>query len=153
MATYRQTAANAWLSGTGTLVITGTGSQWTSGSMTGGGTTRIAAGAELTIGASAGKNLGSRTIVNDGSLIESSTSNIVELDGAVVLQNNGLLEIRTDTRWTTSRARLRSSTLINSGSIRKTGGTGDFEFRDTTISGSGTVEVQSGRILVNGVPV
>ena len=153
VATYRQTATNAWLSGTGTLIITGTGSQWTSGMMTGGGTTRVAAGAELTIGGSAGKNLGSRTIVNDGSLIESSTSGILEFDGAVVLENNGLLEIRTDTRWDHATGPAGSLTLINSGSIRKTGGSGDFEFRDATISGSGAVEVLSGRILVNGVPV
>jgi hypothetical protein len=154
MSMARLTLANGGtLTGTGTVTITGTGSEWTGGTMTGGGTTAIAAGAELKVSGNNRKYLGNRTITNNGTLIEASTGDLVDFDGTVVLNNAGTFDVRGNQAWYDYAGSTGSLTLNNSGTLKKSAGTGDFRFFDTTFNNSGTVTVLTGRILVNGVPL
>jgi len=82
------------LTGSGTLTLAGADSTWTGGTMTGGGTTVIAGGATLSIGGGYGGRvyLGDRTLRNEGTIIDQGDRAygvVVDLDGAVVLDNEG----------------------------------------------------------------
>jgi hypothetical protein len=138
------------LTGTGTLTITGTGSQWTGGTMTGGGTTEIAAGGDLTVAGNLRKHLGDRTIVNEGTLIEASTGDLVDLDGAAILNNIGIFDIQSDTAWKNYAGAAGTLTLNNSGTITKSAGTGTFTFANTTFNNTGVVTVTSGVLDIAG---
>lgn len=139
------------LTGPGTLTLTGTGSQWTGGTMTGGGTTRIAAGATLTLAGNQRKFLGNRTLDNLGTLVEASTGDRLELDGAAVLNNAGLVDIQADATWRHFNGAAGTLALNNNGTLRKSAGLGDFNVLNASYSGGGLVEVLAGRLLVNGV--
>jgi hypothetical protein len=138
------------LAGTGTLTITGTGSEWTGGLMTGGGTTKLAVGADLTLSGNARKYLGNRTIDNLGTLIEASTGDLVDFEGAAVLNNAGVFDIRSDIAWQNYTGASGSLTLNNSGTLKKSAGTGDFFFLNTGLNNSGTVDVQTGTLAFGG---
>ena len=139
------------LAGTGTLTITGTGSQWTGGGMTGGGTTKIAVGADLTIAGANRKFLANRTIQNEGTLIEGMTNvEIVELDGTAVLNNVGVFDIRNDRIWENFSAPVGTLTINNTGTLKKTAGTGAFTFDNTRFNNSGSVEIQTGTVTFDG---
>ncbi|MCC7082795.1 MAG: phosphatase PAP2 family protein, partial [Burkholderiales bacterium] len=137
------------LAGTGTLTLTGTGSQWSGGLMTGGGTTRIAAGADLTITGGNRKYLAERTIRNEGLLIDAN-ADFVELNGAAVLDNAGVFDIRSDASWQHFSGPGGSLTIDNSGTLQKTAGSGQFYFDDTTLANTGTVDAQSGTLAFGG---
>ena len=139
------------LTGAGTLTLTGAGSTWSGGGMYGGGTTKIAAGGDLTLTGNNRKYLGSRTIVNEGTLIEASTGDLLDFEGAAVLNNAGLFDIRSNINWQNYSGAAGALSFNNSGTLRKSAGTGDFVFLNTTFSNTGTVQVQIGRIRINSV--
>jgi hypothetical protein len=136
------------LSGTGTLTITGTGSQWTSGLMTGGGTTKIASGADLTVSGNDRKYLGNRTIQNEGSFIEASTGNLLDFEGTAVFDNVGVFDIRSDTAWQNFTGAAGSLTLNNSGTLKKSAGVGTFTLAVLAFSNKGSIEVKSGTLKI-----
>ena len=138
------------LSGPGLLTITGTGSSWTAGTMSGGGTTRIAAGADLTISGNSRKYLGERTIDNQGSLVDAATGDRVELDGAAVLRNSGLFEIRGAASWGHYTGATGSLTIDNSGTVRKQSDAGQFELRSTVLNNTGLVDIVAGTLALAG---
>lgn len=138
------------LGGDGTLTILGTGSLWSAGTMSGGGTTRIAAGADFTVTGSQRKYLGARALDNQGTLIEATSGDRVEFDGAATLSNGGTFEIRSNGTWGTFTGVSGSLALTNTGTLRKMLGLGDFALTQTTLTNTGVVDVLVGRILVNG---
>ncbi|MBL8532286.1 MAG: Ig-like domain-containing protein, partial [Betaproteobacteria bacterium] len=144
--------AGGTLTGSATVALTGTGSTWTSGFMTGGGTTRILADADLTLSGSNRKYLGARILDLQGTLVESSTGDLLDLEGAATLNLSGLLDIRGDTAWQdySSASGSLALTVADTGIIRKSAGAGQFEFLHTTLDQSGRVEVQSGMIGLGG---
>src|SRR5262249_9805532 len=123
----------------------------TGGLMTGGGTTKIAAGADLTVSGGNRKYLANRTIQNEGTLIEATTStDIVELDGTAVLNNVGVFDIRNDRIWENFSAPAGTLTINNTGTLKKTAGTGAFTFDNTSFNNSGAVQVQTGTVTFDG---
>ncbi len=130
------------LGGTGTLTVTDR-LNWTGGSMLGGGTTHIAPGATLTINATnVDIQSGGRTIDNFGT-IDWVGGNINASGSARLTFNNragGLLDIRTN-----GTAGATGSVLNNSGTVRKSAGTGRTEFA-MVLNSTNLVEVQAGTL-------
>jgi hypothetical protein len=130
------------LGGTGTLTVTEM-MNWTGGEMGDGGTTRIAAGARLTIDAAGvGMAAGGRTIENFGN-VEWARGNINASGSARLTINNragGLLDIRSS-----GTAGNTGSVLNNSGTVRKSAGTGRSEFA-MVLNSTSLVEVQTGTL-------
>ncbi|MCC7082630.1 MAG: hypothetical protein IT530_18345, partial [Burkholderiales bacterium] len=98
------------------------------------------------------KYLAERTIRNEGLLIDAN-ADFVELNGAAVLDNAGVFDIRSDASWQHFSGPGGSLTIDNSGTLQKTAGSGDFRFLNTVLDDTGTVTISSGRILVNGAPL
>ena len=143
------------LGGPGTLSLVGTGanSTWTGGTMSGGGTTRIAAGATLQVGGGL-KVLADRTIRNEGTLVDSTSYPgdnrwRVELDGAAVLDNAGVMDIRTDGSWENASGTAGTLVINNSGVLTKSAGTGSF-WLGATLNNSGTVQGDTGALRFVG---
>ena len=150
VASLVQSGANSVLTGAGTVTISGTGSQWSGGLMTGGGTTGIAAGADLTVAGGSRKFLGNRTIANQGTLIEASTANVVDFDGTAVVNNAAAFDIRSNQTWENFTGPSGTLTINNSGTLKKTAGTGAFTFSDTELTNGGTISVTSGTLNIGG---
>lgn len=100
------------------------------------------------------KTLASRTIENDGTLLDAQTAGgYVEHAGAALLDNTGVFDIRSDASWENHFSPAGTLTLNNSGTLRKSQGSGDFLLDDVTLNNSGAIEVLVGVLLVNGLPV
>ncbi|MFO1317985.1 MAG: Ig-like domain-containing protein [Burkholderiales bacterium] len=140
------TLAGGSLTGSGEVVVTGTGNTWTAGFMTGGGTMRIAAGADLTVSGASRKYLGNRTLDVQGTLIEASTGDLMDLEGAATLKISGVMDIRGDTAWQQYSGSAGTLVIDNAGTLRKSAGTGQFEFLNASLTSTGTVQVTSGTL-------
>ena len=122
--------------------------------MIGGGTTSISSGATLTITGAAVKTLGARTINNSGSLIDQSLAGgRVELDGAAILNNLGTFEITVNGLWGNASGVVGTLVFNNQGTLKKTGGNGNFDFNNTTFTNTGVLTSSLGAIRVNGIIV
>jgi hypothetical protein len=141
---------NGTLGGTGKLTIIGQGSTWSGGLMTGSGTTVIAASADLTLTGNQRKYLGDRTIDNLGTLTEASSGDLLDLEGSAILNNQGSFDILSSTSWRNYQGASGNLVLNNTGRIRCSLATGDFNFFNTTVNNTGTLDISTGRILVNG---
>jgi hypothetical protein len=141
---------NGTLGGTGKLTIIGQGSTWSGGLMTGSGTTVIAASADLTLTGNQRKYLGDRTLDNLGTLTEASSGDLLDLEGSAILNNQGSFDILSSTSWRNYQGASGNLVLNNTGRIRCSLATGDFNFFNTTVNNTGTLDISTGRILVNG---
>ncbi|MCC6534808.1 MAG: hypothetical protein IT531_19860, partial [Burkholderiales bacterium] len=70
-----------------------------------------------------------------------------------VLNNSGSFDIRSDRTWRHFAGAAGSLTLNNSGTLKKSAGSGDFSFLSTVLNNTGTIAILTGRILVNGTPI
>jgi hypothetical protein len=129
----------------GSLNINGA-SQWTGGEMKGGGSTSIGATASIILSASA--NLDNRILTNSGTLVWGAAGTWRVQNGAI-LSNSGLLEITADANMMSDLLIPASGQLINTGTLRKSAGTGSTSI-NIPISGGGTIQVSSGELVFGG---
>lgn len=135
------------LVGPGNMIVS-RAMQWLSGTMTGGGTTVVPANSTLTLSTGNGKTLGGRGIQNDGLLSINDAGNL-NLASAADLTNNALLDITGDASINFVGG--FGCTFNNTGTIRKSGGTGLTQIGGLPLNNGGTVQVQSGTLrLSNG---
>ena len=124
------------VSGTGSVVVDGT-FDWTAGVLTAAGGTSVSPGGNLLIGPGAKQLF--RDFLNAGAGVVTGPLDII---GSGSFLNSGSLDFKTDTVW----VRGGGPILVNSGTLLKSGGTGDSSFGGSlAISNTGTVEVRSGR--------
>ena len=132
------------LDGSGTVTLGG-GGNWTGGSMTGSGVTLVPTGQTLTLSGGGLKGLSSRTLRNAGTTIYGGGYYLGYGFGAVIEnQATGLFDVQTDYGFWTWFGGAQAQ-FTNAGTLRKSAGTGTTTFY-ADYSGSGTVEVQTGRL-------
>lgn len=146
------------LQGSGRLIV-GVGSaspeatlRWTGGSMDGAGMVELAQSGILSIEGSASKQLlHGWTILNGGKVLWSGSGNL-EANGGSKIRNDGLFEL-SNSRVFDDLANGAGPTFENSGTLRKLASGGDTLMEFGFVN-SGTVEVQTGRLLFqNGATV
>ena len=143
----------AAITGIGTLTITGTGSLWSGGHSDRRRHNEDCCRSRSDVDRRCEPQIpaGNRIIQNEGTLIEGTTnSDIVELDGAAVLNNVGVFDIRNNQIWENFAAPAGTLTFINSGTLKKTAGTGTFTLTQTTLNNTGRIDGQTGRIAFGG---
>ena len=144
---------NGDISGAGDLIVN-TSLSWTNGTMSGGGTTILAPSAMGTITSG---TLG-RTFVNRGNMTYADGGTAAWLFGAPggVLDNEGLLDLNSQTQDAPQMRVLSGSPvalLLNRGTVRKSGGTGDTEVKWAYADQGITQQLTSGRLLFEGPQV
>jgi len=132
----------------GTATVSGSGFTWTGGTFAGAGT--LTSTGTFNVAGSGGKSIVSPyTLANQGTMIWTSTNNVGVNSNGTVLTNAGLLEFRTDTGITGDDGAFE--TVVNSGVLRKTGGTGTTALTSVTLNNAGgTLDIQSGTLTVTG---
>ena len=131
------------LDGGNTLTISGT-FNWTGGTMGGSGKTSIAAGGTMTLSGGNTKSLSGRTIDNAGTVNLTGTGQFDLRNGAVF--NNlsaGVFDTQSDALVDQDIG--AATTFNNSGTFKKSGGTGATTF-EPIFNNGGTAEVQSGTL-------
>ena len=137
------------LDGNGTLLVSGE-MDWLEGNMVGTGITEIAAGGVLNISGSAAKYV-HRTLTNNGTVVWTGDGAISGIAGAAhtVINNAGLFEILNDVAFASSGA--GDAPVFNSnGVLRKETGLGTTDFGNWVLNHSGTIDIQTGTIMVSG---
>ncbi|HEU5123392.1 MAG TPA: carboxypeptidase regulatory-like domain-containing protein [Verrucomicrobiae bacterium] len=130
------------LRGSDTVTVTNA-MTWTDGTLDGSGVTRVATNATLSISGNDYKYLTQRTLRNEGVATWSGTAGMTIGSGAL-LDNVGELEIQTDINVVNSVGGWPTvSTVNNSGTIRKSSGTGMFSL-NTTFNNDGVLSIESG---------
>ncbi len=119
--------------------------RWLAGTMQGIGVTHVSPGATLTVEGLSLRRLDTRTLDNDGDLRVKGSAAIEMLQGAVV-SNDGDFEFEGDGNLTWSSSG-PLPTFNNTGTLRKTGGSG-FTTIAAGFTTGGTVEVGTGTLLV-----
>ncbi|HEY3243814.1 MAG TPA: hypothetical protein VGM03_10725 [Phycisphaerae bacterium] len=143
--TFAQSAGT--LSGVGTLTVNGPYS-WTGGTMDGGGTTLLNAG--MSISGNATKALFGRTLTNaNNGTITWTGSGILSLASTPVINNQAgcTFDVQTDAD---SNGSLPFGAFNNSGTLRKSAGSGVTTLGGFTLNNSGSVEVEIGTLQVQG---
>lgn len=147
------TAANVGVNGrldhnngtfsSGDMTVNGT-LGWAGGTMSGSGTTMIANSGLLEISGTALKTLSQRTINNNGAATWTG-SGTVNMSSDAIFNNNGLFVAQNDALLDLQSGSL--TTFNNNGTFRKSGSSGTTTV-DVKLNSSGTVEVQSGTLLL-----
>ena len=134
------------LSGSGSMTINGA-MQWSGGQMTGTGSTVIAANTgTLTILGASSKILDARTIDNRGTLFWTEGGWLFPSNGARI-DNQGIFEIQNDAVFSGSGTPL--PVIDNTGTIVKTGGTGQTLFDLCDLTSTGTIRTSSGTLVLS----
>jgi hypothetical protein len=124
-------------------------SVWTSGTLGGAGTTTIASGGTLRLDGFSTKSFGgSRAMSNQGTVIWSQNSDIRGSGSAgTTIDNSGLFDAQNDASFASS-ASGATHVFNNSGTFRKSGGTTSTDFFRWAFNNTGTVEVQTGTLVL-----
>src|SRR5262249_28333695 len=134
------TLANAPLGGAGTVTVTGTLS-WTNGTLTGSGPTQV--NGTLALSGTSEKLIAMHTINNAG-LIVWSGGDLGSSAGAVINNAAGATcDIQADQQIGNN---LGIGTFNNSGTLKKSAGTGTFRCSAMTLNNTGTVDSLSGTL-------
>jgi hypothetical protein len=131
------------LRGSDLLTVTSAATM-TGGSMLGDGTTAIPDGVTLTLNGGGVHGLG-RNLDNAGSVVLQSGF----IHGGRTFDNlaTGLIDLQVDGSWNgNALVGVPNLTLHNGGTLRKSGGGGEFEIRGARFDGDGTVEIDSGTL-------
>jgi immunoglobulin I-set domain protein/List-Bact-rpt repeat protein len=142
--TLGSSSANPTLTGTGELTILAD-SSWLRGTMSGSGRTVVSPNGSLEIGSGSTHFLsGGRTLENGGTVLWSDGSLTL---GGITITNRGdaLFEIRTATTLNVGGV----NRFDNAGTFRKSVSTGTASWT-LTFNNSGLVEIQTGRLTLNG---
>jgi uncharacterized delta-60 repeat protein len=146
MSVPRIELSNGGLGGTNALTVTET-LNWSGGVQSGAGTTYIPAGATLSLNTTT-KYLDGRTINNDGTITWMGADIIYAQNGAVI-NNHSLFDTQNDSGFYWNGGAV--STFNNTGTFRKSAGTGTTYFSSNVIfNNSGTVNTQIGTLSVQG---
>lgn len=121
---------------------------WNSGTMNSGGLTIVAAGAGATIATTNAKNIDARTLRNLGT-ITWQDAGAINLTGGATIDNRGVFDMKNDA--TMQFVGGAGSSLLNSGTIRKSGGSGVSNFSNFPTTNTGTIDVQLGRLAVSNL--
>lgn len=142
------------ISGPGTLTLEGPlASTWSGGTLSGPGTLLVSSGATLNISGSAAKTFnrndglsssGGRTIDNYGTINVLGTGSLLGGDGAQII-NRGVFDFQQDTTVGYSGTG-STPTFTNSGTLRKTAGSGGVVFSQIAFLNTGQVDVQTGSL-------
>jgi hypothetical protein len=136
------------LSGTGNINLTGAAMTWTGGTIAGTGTLSIANGTTVTI--SGVPYFDNRAVSNAGT-ITFTTTYYVYMQNNAVLTNSGTITFPGDNAIYLSGA-AGTTAVVNSGTIQKTGGTGNSYLSvPLTMQSGGQFLVQSGTILAAAI--
>ena len=134
------------ISGSAKLTLGGAFS-WQGGSMSGVGTTKISSTGVATLAGALSLTDG-RTLSNEGQLAIGSGG--LSLASSCTILNSGVFDLRYDGAWSLAAAASGLWTFINTGILRKSAGGGDFLFNGVAFSNSGSTQIHSGRVLING---
>ncbi|HYG23696.1 MAG TPA: carboxypeptidase regulatory-like domain-containing protein [Verrucomicrobiae bacterium] len=130
------------LSGSDTIVVS-QAMTWTQGSISGTGVMRVLTNATLTVSGSSPKGIYQSTFRNEGEADWFATSGL-NVGNNGVFENSGYLEFHTNaTFFNTVGGWATAATVKNSGTIRKTGGSGSV-LLDATFFNDGVVSVEAG---------
>jgi len=145
--TANMSLSGGTLQGSNSITVTG-GMMWTNGTQSGSGATTIANGAALTITANgdcvytSGTELTGRTLNVAGTATLSGTNSLCAQSGTI--NNSGLFDIVRDVNvWWNGGS---SAVLNNTGTLRKSGGTGTSGWSSVAVNNAGTVQAQSGTL-------
>jgi uncharacterized repeat protein (TIGR01451 family) len=134
------------LTGPGTVSI-GSAMEWTAGTMSGAGTTRVEVGARLDMTGSTPKGLDTRTVDVAGTALW--TAGTVSAGNASFnVLGTGVFDVQSADLFEWTPGEPRSDVSI-AGSLVRSGSTGTVSFT-TGVNNSGTIDVQSGTLLLGG---
>ncbi len=120
---------------------------WAAGTLE--GTWSVAPGATLNVTSSSGKSVNGATFTNDGTVAWQADSGGLVLANAGAIVNNGLWLAQGDASLVYGGG--SATSVVNNGSLRKTGGTGTTSLTNSTAQSfvnNGTVDVQVGTIAL-----
>jgi hypothetical protein len=137
------------LNGTGTVTVTNE-FHWSGGTLGGTGALTTLAGSVGTISGTAAKTLdGGRVLNNAGTLVWTGTGGISFYLGT--WNNSGLLDCQSDATMHDGSSSGVGSFFNNSGTVRKSAGTGTTTFSSLEIfANSGTVDIRAGILSLSG---
>ncbi|MBI5690919.1 MAG: PEP-CTERM sorting domain-containing protein [Verrucomicrobia bacterium] len=146
------------LTGPGNLTITGTGSQWKGGVMTGTGILTVAAGADLEFGNNGtvsfyrgdGNGNGGRTIENFGVINWTGGGDVLGGEGGQILNRTGAVFALLSDATLGHGIGGAQPTFQNSGTFRKSAGSGTSTVSQTNFVNTGLVQAQTGTIAFLG---
>lgn len=135
------------LSGSGTLTVLSQG-RWTSGELA--GRLGVASGAVLTLASPADKSISGGQLINQGRVVWADKGTIVGVAGGAIA-NHGVFEIQNDLSFAFC-CQFPQGTFHNfsDGVVRKTVATGTTAFGDFIFENEGTLDIQSGVLLLQG---
>jgi Domain of unknown function (DUF6531) len=135
---------NGNLKGAGTLHITKEFEWWASSTMSGTGSTILNSGASGTTKTGAGwATISERTFINEGSY--SVNEGVLVLSAHGKFENRGTLTVNHEEGLHDILAEPGLGTVVNSGTLRKTSGTGETQI-EADFENSGTIEAQTGHL-------
>ena len=140
------TLSGGTLTGGGTLTVTST-MVWSSGTMSGSDSTIIQSGATLTLSAGT-STLDTRTLDNSGTI--TWTGGTFYLNNSAVLNNQSGALFDMQSNNTMSFSVGPAGSFTNSGTFRKSAGTGISSIDDAFDNTGGTIEGQSGTLSFTG---
>ncbi len=149
------------LTGGGTLRLSGTENLWRGSSLTGGVSVEVPT--EVTLALTGGsRNFGNATLVNEGTVVWSD--GLININAAATIDNRGLFDVQGDlTLGKNYQDGNHVCTFLNSGELRKSGGSGVLALGSRYIWGhlryygyvdllnTGLVDVRSGTLRFFGV--
>lgn len=133
----------ATINGAGTIELTETFNWLSESTMSGTGKTVLRSGASGTIESASGKLIG-RTLLNEGTLTLSRSLGASE---GAVLENKGTFNANAEEVFDlyTIEGSLTSPTLVNTGTVQKTTGTGKTQI-DISLENRGTINSKAGKL-------
>ncbi len=142
--------ASGTLNGAGTLLVDGS-LKWSGGTMSGAGATDVTAGASLTI-SGASMVLDGRALYNNSPTALWSGNGQITLRNGALFENSGMILATGDGLM---RADAGAGTFTNIGIFSKNGASGTTTFDQAggtlTLDNSGTFDVQTGTVAINGL--
>ena len=134
---------------TGSAAVLNGQAQWTGGTLEGGWS--VAAGATLNASGAGTKTLNGANVVNSGLLVWQASSGNLGFMSSASLSNQGVLDAQGDAALVFAGG--IASTFGNSGTLRKSAGTGNTQIGNSTVLSvvnSGTIDAQTGTITFGG---
>ena len=135
------------LNGSANITITGTSMTWTGGTISGSGTLTIPNG--TTINITGYPFFDARPVTNAGT-INFTTTNYAYVGNNSVITNSGLIDFQNDGNLYLNGA-AGSTAVVNSGTIRKSGGANSYFTVPLTMQSGGQLLVQSGVVYLGAV--